>query len=106
MAFPTHRAAGLPILFRNRNAETGNSERSGSVSFQRCLPPFSGRGYFEFGNGLPRWYAAGPVGAGPTWLEGLLIAPLLIPPELGYFSTGSHVGAGCRRGSHIGTGRR
>ena len=27
MAFPTHRAADLPILFRNRNAETGNSER-------------------------------------------------------------------------------
>ena len=27
MAFPTHRAAGFPILFRNSSAETGNSER-------------------------------------------------------------------------------
>ena len=27
MAFPAHRATGLPILFRNGKAETGNSER-------------------------------------------------------------------------------
>ena len=41
MAFPAHRATGLPILFRNGKAETGNSERVRLLFLERCLPPLS-----------------------------------------------------------------
>ena len=41
MAFPAHRATGLPILFRNGKAETGNSERVRLLFLELCLPPLS-----------------------------------------------------------------
>ena len=41
MAFSAHRATGLPILFRNGKAETGNSERVRLLFLELCLPPLS-----------------------------------------------------------------
>ena len=105
MAFPTHRAADLPILFRNRNVETGNSERIRLRFLSALLAAVFGAGLLQVRQRLTSLVCCRPGWCRSHLAGGVAHAPLLIPPEL-LIPTGSHVGAGCRRGSHIGTGRR